>query len=268
MCRLRHPEQHLGTTALYAVGHQRPPIILCLPIREDKVATIIRAYAPPVITSDEVRNKFHEDLHALSATLPKADKLISFGALNVASRQPTLFGKEFWDPMDSVVGTTTAFAFCEPLQSTASLWPTASSTFRCKRRQPGCTPITTLASVDYFLRPETPIITSEPTLVESTTAKIILTTADVHSPDASTSSATITTIIPATNSVTTATTTTTPPTPATVDNTPGVAPTTTITTNDLATSNADTIPTCPHCDHTTSCIGPFSYLRINHTQID
>nr|VZI20570.1 unnamed protein product [Spirometra erinaceieuropaei] len=115
----------------------------------------------------------------------------------------------------------------------------------------------------------TSIITPEPTLAESTTAKITLTTADDHSPDASKSSVTAATIIPATNSVATATTATTPPAAGTVDNTPGFAWTTTIFTNELATSNADTISTCSHCDRTfTSHIGPASYLRINNTHID
>nr|VZI44786.1 unnamed protein product [Spirometra erinaceieuropaei] len=47
-----------------------------------KFATIIRAYAPPMVNPDAVRDKFYEDLHALLATVPKADKLIVLGDFN------------------------------------------------------------------------------------------------------------------------------------------------------------------------------------------
>nr|VZH95528.1 unnamed protein product [Spirometra erinaceieuropaei] len=50
---------------------------LRLPLRRGgKFATIISAYAPPMTSSDAVRDKFYEDLHALLATVSKADKLI------------------------------------------------------------------------------------------------------------------------------------------------------------------------------------------------
>nr|VZI47708.1 unnamed protein product [Spirometra erinaceieuropaei] len=45
----------------------------------DKFATIISAYAPPMTSPDAVRDKFYEDLHALLATVSKADKLIVLG---------------------------------------------------------------------------------------------------------------------------------------------------------------------------------------------
>nr|VZH96321.1 unnamed protein product [Spirometra erinaceieuropaei] len=45
-------------------------------------ATIISAYAPPMTSPDAVRDKFYEDLHALLATVPKADKLIVLGDFN------------------------------------------------------------------------------------------------------------------------------------------------------------------------------------------
>nr|VZI18640.1 unnamed protein product [Spirometra erinaceieuropaei] len=44
--------------------------------------TIVKAYAPPMASRDEVRNKFYEDLHALMATVPKADKSIVLGGFN------------------------------------------------------------------------------------------------------------------------------------------------------------------------------------------
>ncbi|BHF68806.1 hypothetical protein SprV_0301184700 [Sparganum proliferum] len=55
---------------------------LRLPLREDNFATIISVYAPPMSSPDEARNRFYEDLHALLATVPKADKLIVLGDFN------------------------------------------------------------------------------------------------------------------------------------------------------------------------------------------
>nr|VZI44911.1 unnamed protein product [Spirometra erinaceieuropaei] len=57
---------------------------LRLPLRRgSKFATIISAYAPPMTSPDAVRDKFYEDLHALLATVSKADKLIVLGDFNV-----------------------------------------------------------------------------------------------------------------------------------------------------------------------------------------
>nr|VZH92223.1 unnamed protein product [Spirometra erinaceieuropaei] len=56
---------------------------LRLPLRRGgKFATIISAYAPPMTSSDAVRDKFYEDLHALLATVSKADKFIVLGDFN------------------------------------------------------------------------------------------------------------------------------------------------------------------------------------------
>nr|VZI25438.1 unnamed protein product [Spirometra erinaceieuropaei] len=56
---------------------------LRLPLRRGgKFATIISAYAPPITSFDAVRDKFYEDLHALLATVSKADKLIVLGDFN------------------------------------------------------------------------------------------------------------------------------------------------------------------------------------------
>ncbi|VDL92675.1 unnamed protein product [Schistocephalus solidus] len=49
---------------------------LRLLLRGDQVATIISAYAPPMTNSDAAKDKFYDDLHALLATMSKADKLI------------------------------------------------------------------------------------------------------------------------------------------------------------------------------------------------
>ncbi|VDM02856.1 unnamed protein product [Schistocephalus solidus] len=58
---------------------------LRLPLRGDQFATIISAYAPPMTRSDAAKDEFYEDLHALLATVPRADKLIVLGDLNTAS---------------------------------------------------------------------------------------------------------------------------------------------------------------------------------------
>nr|VZI39274.1 unnamed protein product [Spirometra erinaceieuropaei] len=46
-----------------------------LPFRRSNLITIIKAYAPTMAGSDEVKSKFNEDLHDLLASMPKADKL-------------------------------------------------------------------------------------------------------------------------------------------------------------------------------------------------
>nr|VZI13313.1 unnamed protein product [Spirometra erinaceieuropaei] len=58
---------------------------LRLPLRRGgKFATIISAYAPSMTNPDAAaRDKFYEDLHALLATVSKADKLIVLGDFNV-----------------------------------------------------------------------------------------------------------------------------------------------------------------------------------------
>nr|VZH92207.1 unnamed protein product [Spirometra erinaceieuropaei] len=85
-CRLRHPERHRGTTSLFAAGHQRssdeapsaPP-----GGGGGEFAPIISAYASPMSNPDvAARDKFYEDLHALLATVSKADKLIVLGDFN------------------------------------------------------------------------------------------------------------------------------------------------------------------------------------------
>nr|VZI27735.1 unnamed protein product [Spirometra erinaceieuropaei] len=57
-------------------------ISLRLPLWGGKFATIISAYAPTMTNPDAVRDKFYEYLHALLATVSKADKLIVLGDFN------------------------------------------------------------------------------------------------------------------------------------------------------------------------------------------
>nr|VZI35981.1 unnamed protein product [Spirometra erinaceieuropaei] len=79
---LRHPDRHHGTTALFAAGHQRspdepPPASLGRQIRHHHQRLRSDDDQP-----DAVRDKFYEDLHALLATVSKADKLIVLGDFN------------------------------------------------------------------------------------------------------------------------------------------------------------------------------------------
>ncbi|BHF62008.1 hypothetical protein SprV_0100498900 [Sparganum proliferum] len=56
---------------------------LRLPLRRGgKFATIISAYALPMTSPDPAKDKFYEDLHALLATVSKADKLVVLGDFN------------------------------------------------------------------------------------------------------------------------------------------------------------------------------------------
>ncbi|VDM06357.1 unnamed protein product [Schistocephalus solidus] len=55
---------------------------LRLPLRGDKLITIISACVPPMTSSDTAKHKFYEDLHALRVTVPKADKLVVLGDFN------------------------------------------------------------------------------------------------------------------------------------------------------------------------------------------
>nr|VZI00920.1 unnamed protein product [Spirometra erinaceieuropaei] len=71
-----------GTIALFSAGHQRSPDEPRLPLWGGKFATIISAYAAPMTSPEAARDKFYEDLHALLATVPKADKLIVLGDFN------------------------------------------------------------------------------------------------------------------------------------------------------------------------------------------
>ncbi|BHF75605.1 hypothetical protein SprV_0501870100 [Sparganum proliferum] len=50
--------------------------------RGGKFATVISAYAPPMTSPDAAKDKFYEDLHALLATVSKADKLVVLGDFN------------------------------------------------------------------------------------------------------------------------------------------------------------------------------------------
>ncbi|VDL96345.1 unnamed protein product [Schistocephalus solidus] len=54
---------------------------LRLPLRGDQFATIISAYAPRMTSSDAAKDEFYEDLHALLATVLKANNCNDNGLL-------------------------------------------------------------------------------------------------------------------------------------------------------------------------------------------
>ncbi|BHF74438.1 hypothetical protein SprV_0501752400 [Sparganum proliferum] len=72
----------LGRMPCLAQGINDHLISLRLPLRRGKFAPIISVYAHLMTTSDVARNRFFEDLHALLATVPKADKSIVLGDFN------------------------------------------------------------------------------------------------------------------------------------------------------------------------------------------
>ena len=52
---------------------------LKLPLSGGKQATIISAYAPTMTNPDGIKDKFYEDLHYLTAAVPKSEKLLILG---------------------------------------------------------------------------------------------------------------------------------------------------------------------------------------------
>ena len=56
---------------------------LKLPFSEGMQATIISAYAPTMTNPDDIKDKLYEDLHSLTAAVPKLEKLIILGDFNV-----------------------------------------------------------------------------------------------------------------------------------------------------------------------------------------
>nr|VZI34507.1 unnamed protein product [Spirometra erinaceieuropaei] len=93
---------------------------LRLPLWGGKFATIISAYAPTMTNPDAVRDKFYEDLHALLATVSKADTLIVLGDFNARVGTDHTAWRGVLGPRVSAAPTTTAYCFSAPAQNTAS----------------------------------------------------------------------------------------------------------------------------------------------------
>lgn len=55
---------------------------LHLPLPSGKLATLISAYAPTLTNSDEVKDKFYEDLDVLLSSVKRTDRLILLANFN------------------------------------------------------------------------------------------------------------------------------------------------------------------------------------------
>ncbi|VDL92387.1 unnamed protein product [Schistocephalus solidus] len=84
------------------------------------VATIITAYAPPMTSSDAVKDKFYNGLHTLLATVQKANKLIALGDFNARVKSDNAAWQVVLGPTVSVAETITGSFFCEPVPNTVS----------------------------------------------------------------------------------------------------------------------------------------------------
>lgn len=58
-----------------------------------KFATLVSAYAPTMTNPDEIKGKCYEDLNAVIATVPNADKLIILGDFNARVGCEGVIGK-------------------------------------------------------------------------------------------------------------------------------------------------------------------------------
>nr|VZI27268.1 unnamed protein product [Spirometra erinaceieuropaei] len=120
-CRLCHPERHRWATALFAARHQQspdePP---SASPAGGPFATIISVYAPTMTSTDAAREKLYEDLHALLATVSKADKLIVLDDFNAASARTMMPGEESEVTMVSAAQKKMACSFSAPAQNTDS----------------------------------------------------------------------------------------------------------------------------------------------------
>ncbi|VDM02718.1 unnamed protein product [Schistocephalus solidus] len=71
-------------------------------------------------SSDVVKDKLYEDLHALLATVPKVDKLIVLGDFNARVGTDHTAWQGVLGPMVSVAVTATASFFCARVRNTVS----------------------------------------------------------------------------------------------------------------------------------------------------
>nr|VZI11622.1 unnamed protein product [Spirometra erinaceieuropaei] len=71
---------------------------LRLPLRGSNFATIISAYASPMISSHEAKRKFYEDPHTLLASVPNTNKLVILVDFNVCVGTDCTAWKGVLDP--------------------------------------------------------------------------------------------------------------------------------------------------------------------------
>nr|VZH90278.1 unnamed protein product [Spirometra erinaceieuropaei] len=88
----------IRTTSPSAAGHQQPAHDPAVASSGAKFATTISAEAPAMNEPYEMGNKFYEELHAVLASVPKADKLVVLVTSVSAYRQTVLLGRGVPDP--------------------------------------------------------------------------------------------------------------------------------------------------------------------------
>ncbi|VDL91186.1 unnamed protein product [Schistocephalus solidus] len=117
---LCHSERHRGTSALSATGINDRMMSLHLTLRGDPFATIISAYAPPMTSSDTVKDKFYEDLQALLATVPKgSNEALTATPMKVQSNQITKKLEDRHAPDNNVTVETRLCQLRNVIKSTA-----------------------------------------------------------------------------------------------------------------------------------------------------
>ncbi|VDL91681.1 unnamed protein product [Schistocephalus solidus] len=151
---------------------------LCLTLWGDKFATIIRAYAPPAMTSfDETKNKFYENLHALLTTVLKADKLIVLGDFNahVGTDHATwrgILGPRDCD-LDAPPVETLAFAGLCPRPKARPAERTGDKGNPRRRRMDGSLPRHLEDEAWFSATQETPMTWSNPPLWMSSVTHVV-----------------------------------------------------------------------------------------------
>nr|VZI02833.1 unnamed protein product [Spirometra erinaceieuropaei] len=108
---------------------------LRLPLRGGgKFATIISAYAPPMTSPDAAaRDKFCEDLHALLATVSKADKLIVLGDFNALVSLQRTASNELAQRLDNIPIAADAAAAAADKASVENRWRQLRDTVHRRR---------------------------------------------------------------------------------------------------------------------------------------
>nr|VZI38532.1 unnamed protein product [Spirometra erinaceieuropaei] len=117
---LRPSERHRVTTVLSAAVHQRSPDgTTPAPLRKP-VRHCCQRPRPANDSPDEARNKLYEHLHALLASVSKADKLIDLDDFNAPIGRDLADWRGVLGPMASMASTTTACSSYEPAQNTVA----------------------------------------------------------------------------------------------------------------------------------------------------
>nr|VZI21844.1 unnamed protein product [Spirometra erinaceieuropaei] len=98
-----------------------------LPLWRTQFSTVISIYSPPMTSSDEVKEKLYEGLHAFLLTVPKADKMVVLVDFEAPVGADEVACEGGLVPVLSAAVTKTDFFFCEPARGIASCWTTPPS---------------------------------------------------------------------------------------------------------------------------------------------